>query len=92
MTPRPSDSAAFEPVSTLAELDALNEDKILEGYQSAEAGDPEPGANRGKAFWHGWRNRMIDIGAIPHDAESVRLVREFVKRARSMPAPSGEEK
>ena len=35
---------------------------------------------------------MIDIGAIPHDAESVRLVREFVKRARSMPAPSGEEK
>lgn len=50
----------FSPVKTLEELDTLDGDAVVEGYVSAERGDPEPGENRGKAFWHGWRNRMID--------------------------------
>jgi hypothetical protein len=70
----------FFPVSTLAELDSLNQDDIVEGYRTAQCGDPEPGENRGKAFWHGWRNRMMDIGEIQHDAYSARLAHEAVKR------------
>ena len=69
----------FQPVRTAAELETLNEIDIVEGYLSAQRGDPEPGANRGKAFWHGWRNRMIDYGVIPQDDASRALVREVLK-------------
>lgn len=69
----------FRPVSTKAELDTLNASDIIEGYTSAQRGDPEPGENRGKAFWHGWRNRMIDYGILQPDAESMQLVREVLE-------------
>jgi hypothetical protein len=68
----------FEPVRTLADLGSLNHDDIVEGYMSAQRGDPEPGPNRGRAFWHGWRNRMIDYGEIPPDDASGQLAREVV--------------
>ncbi len=38
----------FEPVRTLADLDTLDSNEIIEGYLSAERGDPEPGLNRGE--------------------------------------------
>lgn len=69
--------ANFEPVRTKAELDTLDFNDILEGYMSAERGDPEPGANRGKAFWHGWRNRMIDMHELPMDEAAFQLAREI---------------
>lgn len=70
----------FEPVRTLADLQTLSEDDMVEGYRSAERGDPEPGPNRGRAFWHGWRNRMMDFGELPHDEASRQLVHEYVNR------------
>lgn len=73
----------FEPVRTKADLDTLNRADVLEGYMSANRGDPEPGANRGRAFWHGWRNRMMDIGQIPQDDASRQLVREVLSAARA---------
>jgi hypothetical protein len=68
----------FEPVSTYADLLTLDKDDIVAGYRSAESGDPEPGENRGRAFWHGWRNRMIDLGHLPRDDAAKQLAREFV--------------
>ena len=73
----------FEPVRTLADLDLLNEREILEGYLSAERGDPEPSENRGRAFWHGWRNRMIDYAELPNDEASQALCREYLARERN---------
>lgn len=72
----------FEPVSTLDELDSLNEADMVEGYSSAQRGDPEPGENRGKSFWHGWRNRMMDYGEIPHDEAARKLANLCVERSR----------
>jgi hypothetical protein len=69
----------FKPVSTLADLNSLDVEQIIEGYRTTRRGDPEPGANRGRAFWHGWRNRMMDYGEIPQDDASRQLVREFVE-------------
>lgn len=62
----------FAPVRTLEDLDTLDEAAIIEGYTTAKSGDPEPGENRGRAFWHGWRNRMIDLGTVEvgHDRHS----------------------
>ena len=78
--------ANFEPVRTLAELDELDKRDILEGYLSAERGDPEPGPNRGKAFWHGWRNMMMDLGAIKMDRAALRLAGEWLERERKRKA------
>ena len=73
---------AFAPVRTLRDLNSLDERGILEGYASAERGDPEPGENRGRAFWHGWRNRMIDIGVLKSDDSSRQLAAEWAADQR----------
>lgn len=72
----------FEPVRTMADLETLDEEQIVEGYRSAERGDPEPGPNRGRSFWHGWRNKMMDLGELPHDEASRTLAREYVAAQR----------
>jgi len=79
---------AFEPVRTLADLDALDPAEIYEGYMSAERGDPEPGENRGRAFWHGWRNRMIDLHVIPVDDAARQLARECMVARRAFSSAS----
>lgn len=73
-----SRTASFKPVETVADLLTLDKADILEGYLAAERGDPEPGPNRGRAYWHGWRNRMMDLGELQHDDASRRLVGEVV--------------
>lgn len=73
----------FEPVRTLADLDTLDQNEIVSGYLSAERGDPEPGENRGRSFWHGWRNGMIDLGELPKDDAAAQLAREVVADLRA---------
>ena len=73
----------FKPVTTLDDLDNLNSDLVMEGYISATRGDPEPGSNRGRAFWHGWRCRMMDLGELRIDDGHRDLVRAYVARQRS---------
>lgn len=70
----------FEPVRTLTDLDQLNSDEIVDGYRAAQRGDPEPGQNRGRAYWHGWCNRMRDMGELPTDEASMSLAYEYVHR------------
>lgn len=72
----------FAPVRTLEELDGLDMGAILEGYRSAERGDPEPGENRGKAFWHGWCNRQRDFSVLPYSGDAAVLAGAYVKRER----------
>ncbi len=70
----------FEPVRTKADLDTLDHDDIVQGYMSAARGDPEPGPNRGRAYWHGWRNAMIDLGEWQPDDASRALAHEVCPR------------
>lgn len=72
----------FAPVVTLDDLDALDDAEIIDGYASAERGDPEPGENRGRAFWHGWRCRMFDYGELKPDEGHRHLVKAWVARNR----------
>lgn len=73
----------FPPVTTLADLQTLDDAEMLEGYRSADRGDPEPGPNRGRSFWHGWRCRMMDYGELPIDPGHRQLVKECVKAQRA---------
>ena len=70
----------FKPVATLEELDGLDEAQIIEGFLSAERGDPEPGENRGKAYWHGWCNRQRDYGLLTTPPEHKTLIAAWVSR------------
>ena len=84
MFDRPQRVTPFLPVRTVADLETLDANSILDGYRSANRGDPEPGENRGRAFWHGWRNRMIDLGELPVDDAARQLAREFNRRSRGI--------
>lgn len=77
----------FEPVRTLDELDSLDIDDMVAGHLSAERGDPEPGPNRGRAFWHGWRTRMMNLGEIEIDAGHRALIRAWLQRERERRVP-----
>lgn len=72
----------FAPVTTFDDLDGLDHDQVVEGYAAAQRGDPEPGPNRGRSYWHGWRCRMIDYGEIPIDAGHRNLTREYLEHQR----------
>jgi len=84
--------SCFASVATLDDLDSLDETEKFEGYISAERGDPEPGENRGRAFWHGWRCRMMDFGEIEIDATHRKLVRDWLARERSRRAEAAKKK
>lgn len=68
----------FEPVRTIADLETLDEDEIVAGYTEYHKGDPEPGPNRGRSYWHGWRNAAIDHREIEKDDASAQLAHEVV--------------
>lgn len=72
----------FAPVTTFDDLDGLDHDQVVEGYASAERGDPEPGPNRGRSYWHGWRCRMMDYGLLPIDDGHRNLTREYLEQQR----------
>jgi len=78
----------FKPVSTVLDLETLDHSEIVEGYLSAEKDDPEPGPNRGRAYWHGWCNRMRDKGAMAMEDASWRLARELVTRGKGVEGAS----
>lgn len=73
-------SEARTPVTTLFELDQLDLAEMAEGYRSGMDGEPEPGNNRSKSFWHGWRNGAGDKAGRA-DGPQRELVRAVKGRA-----------
>ena len=71
------------PVTTLEELDALDEAEMVAGHLDAERGDPEPGANHTRAYHHGWRSSMMDFGEIEIPYEHWVLVQMWHSRERA---------
>lgn len=78
---------AFPIPMTLAEVDALDQAERLDGLLSYENADPEPGPNRGRAFWWGWwcgkspRPESDD----PRDVEVYWVMRALAKEMRKAP-------
>lgn len=63
-------AAQREAITTIEELLALEEGEMVEGYRDGFSGEPEPGGNRSRAYWHGWRNGNTDFRrAHPDDAQ-----------------------
>lgn len=65
------------PVTTRQDLANLDEGDIIAGYTSAAT--TEPGSDRSRAFWHGWRNMMADRGLRPPDDAQRALARSVCR-------------
>lgn len=69
----------YQPLTTAAELDLLDMDDCVEGYRAGLRGASEPGSDKSKSYWHGWRNGMMDSKRMSHDADAMALAGEFVR-------------
>lgn len=63
-----------QPVRTAADLDTLDDAEIVEGYHDGRTGEPEPGGDRSRSFWHGWHVGRVDGGHDRPDADGMALV------------------
>jgi hypothetical protein len=68
----------FKPVTTLDDLHSLDGIEVLEGYLDGLRGEPEPGNNRSRSYWHGWNNGAVDRGRREKDEAQAALAREVV--------------
>ncbi len=76
-------SAAYgSPVTTVADLDQLDEAEMVEGYRDGYRGDPEPQGNRSRSYWHGWRNGAVDGKHRDLDPAQMVLVRAVLSKDR----------
>lgn len=71
-----------EPVTTLEDLDSLDQDQIVKGYMECRKEDPEPGANSDRGYWHGWCRRAEDNGEREITPEHRILARAYLARER----------
>ena len=65
------------PVVTAEEVMAFDSAEVVEGYNDGSANEPEPSGNRSKAYWHGWRNGMVDGRHMKGDAAMNQLIRDM---------------
>ncbi len=63
----------YQPVTTKADLETLTESEVIEGYWDGFNGEPEPGNNRSRSYWHGWRNGAVDGKHREKDAAQATL-------------------
>ncbi|HDR9497075.1 TPA: hypothetical protein QDC06_000262 [Burkholderia cepacia] len=61
----------------------LIDDDVLAGYRSGYAGDPEPGSDKSRSFFHGWRNGRVDGGHQPIDSAQQEFAKSFIQKQRS---------
>jgi hypothetical protein len=73
----------FQAVATLAELELLDQDDILAGYRAGFDGVPEPGSDKSRAYWHGWRNARVDRGLAQSDRAQQLLAQEYVRQQKN---------
>jgi hypothetical protein len=72
----------IKPVTTLAELNALDQDAILAGYLAGFSNEPNY-TRREPGYWHGYMNGQVDGGYMPKSDEQAELARVYVSAQRA---------
>ncbi|MCQ8278077.1 hypothetical protein NFI95_06405 [Acetobacteraceae bacterium KSS8] len=67
----------FLPVATISDFRLLDDGDVLEGYLDGVSAGPEPGSDRSRSYWHGWRNGRVDAGLARPDAAQIALDEAF---------------
>lgn len=73
----------FTPVTTMSELNLLNEDDILQGYRDGLWGWATPDSTKSRGWHHGYANAMVDTWQAKITPEQAKLAREYVKQWRA---------
>jgi len=73
----------WNPVTQVSELALLDMNETCAGYQAGLAGDPEPGSDRSRSYWHGWRNGRVDGGHAQPDLAQQMVAREYLGYRRA---------
>jgi len=63
------------PVEKLCDLARLDPEEIQAGYADGHTDTPEPGGNRSRSFWHGWRCGQMDSFRMEQDAAAREMAR-----------------
>lgn len=58
-----------QPVETLNDLTTIDLSECLSGYLDAINGEPEPGNNRCRSYWHGYMNGTADKTGQPNASQ-----------------------
>ncbi len=81
----------FKPVETLEDLATLDDREVIEGYWAGKDGWPEPGNNRTRSYWHGWRNGAVDGKHRKKDAAQAKLASLAYAQTLSQEAPKARD-
>lgn len=73
---------AHQPVTTLEELAALDQDLMVVGYYAGLSNEPDY-SQQDKAYWHGFLNGQVDKGFIKSSPDQQQLARVVVADLRS---------
>ena len=73
----------FQKVNSKADLANLDDAEMVAGYMAGLDGASEPGSDKSRGYWHGWRNGMVDSGRADKDAEQANLAAEIVRAHRA---------
>jgi len=74
--------AEFDRIVTLRDLANQDPAEMLSGYRAGLNGDPEPGSDKSRGFWHGWLNGMVDSGRREKDQAQAILAARYSEAAR----------
>lgn len=69
----------YKPITNILDLKKINMCEAIEGYFSGFNGEREPGSDKSKSFWHGWRNGRTDKGLSVVDSSQRELARQYMQ-------------
>jgi len=75
--------AEWLPVTTLADLATIDDAECIDGYWDGRENAPQPGNNRSRSYWHGWRNGMVDSRHMEKDDAQAELARVYIAHQRA---------
>lgn len=73
----------FSPIRALEELALQDPHEMFNGYMAGLHGEPEPGSDKSRGYWHGWRNGMVDSGRMTKDESQAALAAEVIRAQRA---------
>lgn len=73
----------MKAVTTIAQLDALDDDLILAGYRAGLGFQEVNYTQKDQAYWHGYLNGQVDRGLAPISPEQQQLAHAVVERMRA---------
>jgi len=75
----------FQPVETVAEFRTLDEGDVLCGYLDGLSGTTCALGEVSRAYWHGWRNGLVDGGFAEPDSAQLKLDAQFARLGQRRP-------